>query len=510
MDDIYTFSAVELNRRFLSGEISATEIAECFLKRIEKYDPRLRSFISTDPKKTLEKAKQLDIRRRRGEKLGKLAGIPIAIKDNIHVKGQKTTCASKMLSNYTATFDSTAWRLLQKEDAVFIGKTNMDEFAMGSSTEHSAYAKTINPWCLDSVPGGSSGGSAAAVAARLVPLSLGTDTGGSIRQPAAFCGIVGFKPTYGRVSRNGVVAMGSSLDQVGPLASYAEDAALAMSIIGSHCSFDSTTLFQKPQDYLSTLGRDLSGKRIGVPWQFLENLAPEISTLFKESVLLLERMGCTIHEVDLDILKYSVALYYIVSTAEASTNLACFDGVKYGFRCEGAETLEELYRKSRGEGFGHEVKKRILLGTCVLAAEHREAYYVKAQRLRTLMLQKLQVAFSQCDMIVLPTTPSCAFQFNEIQDPFRMYLQDIYTIPVNLAGLPAASVPCGFSPQNKPLGIQFIGPQKQDGEVLRFAYQFEKETKFSPRFPRGFCSSSGRPLEKDGKSHAIHVNGGTS
>jgi aspartyl-tRNA(Asn)/glutamyl-tRNA(Gln) amidotransferase subunit A len=350
---------------------------------------------------------------------------------------------------------------------------------MGSSTENSAFQKTKNPWELGCSPGGSSGGAAAAVAARLCPLALGSDTGGSIRQPAAFCGVVGFKPTYGRVSRYGLVAFGSSLDQIGPLANSVEDTALIMEVIGRHCEKDSTSVPHPQELYTQHLRADLAGKKIGVPWSFLKDLNPEMKASFQKAMEIMQGLGAEILDVDLDLLKYSVAVYYIISTAEASTNLARFDGVRYGVRSLRAKTLEEIYDFSKQEGFGPEVKNRILLGTFVLSSGYHDAFYKKAQKVRTLIIQKFRTAFSRCDAIALPTSPFAAFELGAIHDPLQMYLQDIYTIAANLAGLPAISLPCGLSPDKKPLGLQLIGPMMHDQTVLSLAYAFEKAVNFS-------------------------------
>jgi len=470
---MHNFSAIEIRDKFLKGEISAVSIVESFLNRIATYDKEIGSFLEVFNERALKKAKELDAKLGKGEKLGKLAGITIAIKDNIHVKGEITTCASKFLTNYKAPFDSTAVKLLELEDAIIIGKTNLDEFAMGSSTENSALQVTKNPWDLKCVPGGSSGGSAAAVAARLCSISLGSDTGGSVRQPAAFCGIVGFKPTYGRISRYGLVAYGSSLDQIGPLATNARDAALVMEVLGTHCDKDSTSLPLGSDDYLNQMN-SIKGLRIGVPQDFLKNLSEEPKKIFYEALETLKSLGCTIVDIDLNILKYSIATYYILATAEASTNLARFDGVRYGVRSAKAKTLNEVYDLSKEEGYGKEVKRRILLGTYVLSSGYAHAYYKKAQKVRTLIVECYKKAFEMCDLIATPVSPFAAFEIGSIKDPIQMYLEDIYTIPINLAGLPAISIPDGFSKSGKPMGLQLIGPQKGDVRVLAAAYAFEQ------------------------------------
>lgn len=480
---MHTLSAIEIRDRFKEGKLTAVAIVDFFLHRIEKYDPQIGAFLTVFHERARNQAKALDQKRARGEPLGKLAGIPIAIKDNIHIKGELTTCASKFLTNYKAPFDSTVIRLLEEEDAIILGKTNMDEFAMGSSTENSALQKTHNPWNLKCTPGGSSGGSAAAVAARLCPLALGSDTGGSVRQPASLCGIVGFKPTYGRISRFGLVAFGSSLDQISPLATSAADTALLMEVLGRHCEKDSTSIPAGPESYLSTFPSDLKGKKIGVPWQFLEGLAKEPKEIFEHSLETLKKLGATVVEVDLSILKYSLAVYYILATAEASTNLARFDGIRYGMRSPHAKTLDEVYDLSKEEGFGPEVKRRILLGTYVLSAGYQDAYYRKAQKVRTLIIQKYKDAFKKCDLVATPVSPFAAFEIGSIKDPLQMYLEDIYTIGINLAGVPAISIPAGFSHDGKPMGLQLIGPQKQDVSVLQVAHVFGAATSFHQAIP---------------------------
>lgn len=475
--------ALQIRDQFIHGEISAVAIAETYLKRIERYDSQIKAFLKVFNDSLMRNAETLDHKRAQGKKLGKLAGIPIAIKDNILVKGEICTCGSKFLSNYKAPYQASVIDALLNEDALLIGKTNLDEFAMGSSTENSAYQKTHNPWNLKCVPGGSSGGSAAAVAARLCPLALGSDTGGSVRQPAAFCGVVGFKPTYGRVSRYGLVAYGSSLDQIGPLATCTQDAALLMEVIGKHCSKDSTSIPEGAQNYLSTFDGSLKGMKIGVPWQFLSNLNQESRRYFDEAIAQIEQCGATVVDVNLDILKKSLAIYYILATAEASTNLARFDGIRYGIRSSRAKSLDEVYDFSKEEGFGAEVKRRILLGTYVLSAGYQDAYYRKAQKARTLLIQNFKKAFQHCDLIATPVSPFTAFESGSIQDPVQMYLEDMYTVGVNLAGLPAVSVPQCLTAEGKPLGLQLIGPQRQDVLVLKAAHALEREFSFHSSIP---------------------------
>ena len=406
-----------------------------------------------------------------------LASVPIAIKDNMHIKGELTTCASNYLSNYRAPFDATAVRLMEEEDAILIGKTNLDEFAMGSSNEFSAFKTVQNPWDLKRVPGGSSGGSAAAVAARMSLIGTGSDTGGSIRQPAAFSGVVGFKPTYGRVSRYGLVAFGSSLDQIGPFTTSVADAALTMEVIGKHCDHDATSLDLPGETYPLSPKLD-PGTAVGVPWHFLENLKPEVRKNFEDAIDVMKDLGAEIIDVDLDILKYSIAVYYIIATAEASTNLARFDGVKCGVRPSKAKTLDEVYSYSRELGFGREVKKRIMLGTYVLSAGFQDAFYKKAQKVRTRIINAFDDAFNKCDCVMMPVATGGAFEKGTaFQDPLQMYLQDIFTVPASLAGLPALSVPSGYDPNGMPLGLQILGPQMCDVSVMQIAYAYEQASK---------------------------------
>jgi aspartyl-tRNA(Asn)/glutamyl-tRNA(Gln) amidotransferase subunit A len=480
---MYRLSAKEIRERFLQKKNSAVEIATYFLDRATVLDSKINSFLSLLSHRMLHKAEELDRKLKEGKPLGKLAAVPVGIKDNTHIKGEITTCASRFLSHYRAPFDATVVELLEQEDALLIGKLNLDEFAMGSSTEFSAYQVTHNPWDLNCSPGGSSGGSAAAVAARLCPLSTGSDTGGSIRQPAAFCGVVGFKPTYGRVSRNGLVAFASSLDQIGPFAYNVEDIALMMDVIGKHCPKDSMSIPGPAPSYLEALNQPIAGKKVGVPWHFLEDLNQESKDNFLESIELLKSLGAEVVEVNLDILKYSIAVYYVLATAEASTNLARFDGVLHGNRSPLAQTLDEVYDLSKQEGFGPEVKNRILLGTYVLSSGYQDEYYTKAQKVRSLIIEHYRRAFAQCDIIAMPVSPFPAYLLSSIRDPLQMYLQDIYTVSVNLAGLPAVSVPSGFSDKKRPFGFQLIGAQMNDVEVLTFAHAFEKKCKHSQKIP---------------------------
>lgn len=475
-----------VHNAFKTGSRSAEEIVRHFLNRIKVIDPEVDALLLTLEERAIEKAKELDQKRIKGARLGKLAGVPIILKDNIHMKGIPTTCASKFLQNYIAPFDATVTKSIEEEDGIILGKSNLDEFAMGSSTEHSAFKQTKNPWHLACSPGGSSGGSAAAVAAMMAPLALGTDTGGSIRQPAAFCGISGFKGTYGRVSRFGLVAFGSSLDQIGPFAYDVEDIALMQEVIARPCREDSNAIQDPSEPYLDELKPSISGKKIGVCYSLLEGLDEEVLAAFENAIHIYKSLGCQIVPIELKLIKYSIPMYYILATAEASTNLARFDGIRYGHRSKKAETLEDVYELSKAEGYGPEVKQRILLGTYVLSAGYQDAYYRQAQKVRTLLIEEHEEAFKQCDVLLMPTTPTTTFPLGSIQDPVKMYMQDIYTISANLAGIPSLSIPIGFDKGHKPIGMQIQGPQLSDARVLRFGYHFQKETSFHKERPAKF------------------------
>ncbi len=480
---MYKKTALELHKLFTQKKVTCEEITNYFLKRIEKYDKELKSFITVYSSRAIKKAKELDKKLKENKQVGCLAGIPIAIKDNIHIKDEITTCGSKFLTNYKAVFNATVIDLLENHGAIILGKTNMDEFAMGSSGENSSFFTTKNPWDLNCVAGGSSSGSSACCAARFALVSFGTDTGGSIRQPAAFCGLAGFKPTYGRVSRYGLVAFGSSLDQIGPMATNVKDIALIMEVIAKNCKKDSTSLNMPNEIYLEKLPTSFKGIKIGVPFHFLKNLQPSIYKNFEDSLNILKELGAEILDINLDILKYCIAAYYIIATAEASTNLARFDGIKYGHRSKNAKTLNELYEFSREEGFGPEVKRRIMLGTYVLSSGYQNAYYKKAQKVRNLMIQAFEEAFSICDFVTIPTCPNSCFELNSIQDPIQMYLQDLFTIPANLTGLPSISIPCGFDENCRPLSLQILAPALQDVKLVQYANVFDEKTKFSQKIP---------------------------
>ncbi|MBJ7449698.1 MAG: Asp-tRNA(Asn)/Glu-tRNA(Gln) amidotransferase subunit GatA [Parachlamydiales bacterium] len=480
---MHHLSAHQLSDAFKKGEFSATTIVDHFLSRIRQHDEVLGSFLNLFEDRLHDTAKKLDHKRQMNQPLGKLAGVPIGIKDNIHIKDEITTCGSQFLLNYRALFTATACQRLEDEDALLLGKMNLDEFAMGSSCENSSIKPTRNPWNLDYVPGGSSGGSAAAVAARLCPISLGTDTGGSIRQPASLCGIVGLKPTYGRISRYGLVAFGTSLDQIGPFSTNVADSALALEVMAGRCANDGTSLREKPMNYSQELHGSLKGVKIGVPWHFLENLNDDVKANFEQSIETLKNAGATIVEVNLDKLKYSIAVYYIVATAEASTNLARFDGIRFGVRSNDAKTLDEVYDMSKEDGFGPEVKRRIALGTYVLSSGFKDDFFNKALKVRRIIYNEYQNAFKQCDLIAMPTSPFTAFKIGAIHDPLQMYLADIYTISVNLAGLPGISIPSGFSNDGLPYSLQLIAAQKQEHTLLSAAHGFETITGFTKKMP---------------------------
>ncbi len=466
-------------------ELSSQELTLAAFQRIGDTDDKIHAFITLCRDAALEQAKQADERLKRGGNIPPLLGIPIALKDIFVTEGVLTTCGSKILGNFVPPYDGTAVKKLKERGAVIVGKANMDEFAMGSSTENSALAVTRNPWNLERVPGGSSGGSAAAVAADQCIAALGTDTGGSIRQPAACCGVVGLKPTYGCVSRYGVIAFASSMDQVGPLTKDVRDCALMLEAIAGHDPADSTSADRPVPRYSDALTGDVKGLRLGVPKEyFITGIAPEVEQAVHDATRLLEKNGAVVEEISLPHTEYAVAVYYIVATAEASSNLARYDGMRFGHRAGGKDLLE-TYMLSREEGFGAEVKRRIMLGTYALSAGYYDAYYLKAQRVRALIKQDFDAAFQRCDAILTPTAPTTAFKIGEkTQDPLQMYLSDIYTISVNLAGLPALSLPCGFDGDGMPIGLQIIGKQFDEATILRLAYAYEQATEWHRRKPR--------------------------
>lgn len=475
----------ELTRQLASGELTAVELARQSLDQITRCDGDVKAFLHVDREGTLAQAAEVDRRRAAGTPLGPLAGIPIAIKDVICVAGQTTTCASQMLRNFVPPYDAHVISKLRAADAVLVGKVNMDEFAMGSSTENSSYQKTANPWDLQRTPGGSSGGSAAAVAARMTPLALGSDTGGSIRQPAGLCGIVGLKPTYGRVSRYGMVAYASSLDQIGPMATDVAGTAALLEAIAGHDPRDSTSVPCDVPRYTTTLEQPLAGLRIGIAREhFGAGLDPEVEQGVRSAIDVYRSLGATVHEISLPHQKYAVAVYYIVAPSEASSNLARYDGVHYGHRASQFDGLVDMYSSSRGEGFGAEVKRRIMLGTYALSAGYYDAYYLKALKVRRLIRGDFDAAFQQVDLIATPVNPTPAFKLGElVNDPLAMYLSDIYTISANLAGIPGISIPAGFHSLGLPLGLQLLAPPFEEERLLRAARMHERATDWHTRLP---------------------------
>jgi aspartyl-tRNA(Asn)/glutamyl-tRNA(Gln) amidotransferase subunit A len=483
--ELHLMTIAELSASLRSGAISSVELTRAFLARIERHQRELNAFITVSPERALAEATRADERLRAGRG-GALTGIPIAHKDIFCTRDERTTCGSRMLANFVSPYDATVVQRLREAGTVSLGKTNMDEFAMGSSNETSFFGPVHNPWDRARVPGGSSGGSAAAVAARLAPAATGTDTGGSIRQPAALCGVTGLKPTYGRVSRYGMIAFASSLDQGGIFALSAEDAALLLAAMAGFDERDSTSVELPVPDYAGELAQPLRGLKIGVLREFFEGLDGSISQLIRAALDALHAQGATLKEVSLPHLPLSVPTYYVVAPAECSSNLARFDGVRYGHRCEKPRDLLDLYQRSRGEGFGAEVKRRIMIGTYVLSTGYYDAYYLKAQQVRAMIAADFERAFHEVDVVIGPTTPTAAFELGaKTQDPVTMYLNDIYTIGANLAGLPALSVPCGFAAE-LPVGLQIIGPHFAEGRLLNIAHQYQRESDWHLRVPRGF------------------------
>jgi aspartyl-tRNA(Asn)/glutamyl-tRNA(Gln) amidotransferase subunit A len=479
-----TLTLHELKARLDRRECSSVEATEAVIAAIRRAQPVLNAYASVDEAYALAQARAADERRRQGE-AGALLGVPLAIKDVLNVTGQPCTCASRILRGYISPYDATVIARLRAQGAVFLGRTNMDEFAMGSSCENSVFGPTRNPWNTDCVPGGSSGGSAAAVAADAAIAALGTDTGGSIRQPAAFCGITGLKPTYGRVSRFGLTAYASSLDQVGPMTKDVRDAALLLQVMAGHDAADSSTLPAPVPDYAAALGRGLKGVRLGLPREyFVGGLDPEVERCARAAIECCRGLGAELVEVSLPHTREAIATYYIIAPAEASANLSRFDGVRYGFRAAGAEDPLDLYRRTRAQGFGPEVKRRIILGTYVLSSGYYDAYYLRAQKVRTLIRRDFEAAFRQCDAILAPVTPTPAYRLGEKSaDPLQMYLGDIFTVPVNLAGICGLSVPCGFTAANLPVGLQLVGPALGEEAILRVGHAYEQAAGWVGRRP---------------------------
>ncbi|WP_105995635.1 Asp-tRNA(Asn)/Glu-tRNA(Gln) amidotransferase subunit GatA [Staphylococcus agnetis] len=470
-------SIENLQKLIKENKIKPSEIVKDIYDAIEETDPQIKSFLALDKENALKKAEELDQKQAAGEIEGKLFGIPMGIKDNIITEGLETTCASKMLEGFVPIYESTVMKKLHAENGVLIGKVNLDEFAMGGSTETSYFKKTVNPFDHKAVPGGSSGGSAAAVAAGLVPFTLGTDTGGSIRQPAAYCGVVGLKPTYGRVSRFGLVAFASSLDQIGPLTRNVKDNAIVLEAIVGEDELDSTSAPNVSNDFTSDIGKDISGMKIALPKEYIgEGVDEEVKASVLKAVETLKSLGATVEEVSLPRTPYGIPSYYVIASAEASSNLARFDGIRYGYHSKDASNLEELYKMSRSEGFGEEVKRRIFLGTYVLSSGYYDAYYKKAQKVRTLIKNDFENVFDNYDVVIGPTTPTVAFDLgSEIDDPLTMYANDLLTTPVNLAGLPGISIPCGLAENGRPIGLQLIGKPFDEKTLYRVAYQFETQ-----------------------------------
>ncbi|MCI8618286.1 MAG: Asp-tRNA(Asn)/Glu-tRNA(Gln) amidotransferase subunit GatA [Clostridia bacterium] len=477
--DITELTVHELQEKIKSKELTITEITKAYVEKINEKEKDIEAFVTPLTEDAISKAEEIQSKIEEGELTGELAGIPIGIKDNICTKGIKTTCSSKMLENFVSPYDATVMEKINNQNMINLGKLNMDEFAMGGSTEYSYFKKTKNPHNINKVPGGSSGGSAAAVAANMVPWALGSDTGGSIRQPASFCGVVGLKPTYGLVSRYGLVAFASSLDQIGPITKDVRDCAMLLNIIAGHDEKDTTSEDMPKKDYTKALKNDVKGLKIGVPKEFFgEGLNQEVKETLEKAIQEYKEMGAEIEEFSLDIAQYSLATYYIIACAEASSNLGRFDGIRYGYRTPEFKNLKELYKKSRSEGFGDEVKRRIILGTYVLSSGYYDAYYKKAQQVRTLVMNEFNKAFEKYDVILTPTSPTVAFDIGSKSDnPLEMYLADICTVSVNIAGLPAISIPVGKDKEGMPIGMQLIGNKFQEETILNAAYTIEMKQK---------------------------------
>lgn len=478
--ELYEYTVHELMDKLQKKEITITEITKAYANRINEKEKDVEAFVTILTDEAIAKSQEVEKKVQSGEINSKFAGIPIGIKDNLCTKGVKTTCSSKMLENFVAPYDATVIENLNAEGLINLGKLNMDEFAMGASTEYSAFKKTKNPWNLNTVPGGSSGGSAAAVAANLVPWALGSDTGGSIRQPASFCGVVGLKPTYGLVSRYGLVAFASSLDQIGPITKDVKDSAMLLNLIAGHDERDTTSINRPKVDYTKCLKNDVKGLKIGVPKEFFgEGINPEVEDKLHEAIEKYKELGAIVEECSLDIAEYALATYYIIACAEASSNLGRFDGIRYGYRTQNFKNLKDIYKNSRSEGFGSEVKRRIILGTYVLSSGYYDAYYKKALEVRTLVKQEFDKMFEKYDVLLTPTSPTVAFEIGtRSNNPLEMYLADICTVSLNIAGLPGISVPCGVDSKGMPIGMQLIGDKFQEKTILNAAYTYEQATNF--------------------------------
>lgn len=474
--NLLSLTAVELGKKIKVGEVTAEEAVKASLAAIEGKEPQINGFVTVDGEHALERAAKVQKQIEEGTLAGPLAGVPLAVKDNLCTKGLLTTSSSKILNNFVPTYTAEAVQNLEKAGAIVIGKTNMDEFAMGSTTETSAYGVTRNPWNTEHVPGGSSGGSCAAVAAEEVSCALGSDTGGSIRQPSSFCGVTGIKPTYGTVSRYGLIAYGSSLDQIGPVAKDVTDCATVLEIISSHDKKDSTSVKREDTDFTTALVDDVKGMKIGIPRDYLgSGLDAEVKEAVLKASRVLEEKGAIVEEFDLSLVEYAIPAYYVIAAAEASSNLERFDGVKYGYRAKDYEGLHDMYKKSRSQGFGAEVKRRIMLGSFVLSSGYYDAYYLKALRTKALIKQAFDKAFSRYDIILGPVAPTTAPKLGaSLCDPLKMYLGDVYTVSVNLAGLPGISLPCGLDSQGLPIGLQLIGDCFQEKKIIRAAFAYEQ------------------------------------
>ena len=488
--DITELTVHELQEKLKNKELTIKEITEAYINRINEKEKDVQAFVTELTDEAKKSAEEIQSKVENGEITGEFAGIPIGIKDNICTKGIKTTCSSRMLENFVSPYDATVMEKINNENMIDLGKLNMDEFAMGGSTEYSYFHPTRNPWNLNKVPGGSSGGSAAAVASNMVPWALGSDTGGSIREPASFCGVVGLKPTYGLVSRYGLVAFASSLDQIGPITKDVQDAAMLLNIIAGHDKKDTTSSDRPKVDYTKALKNDVKGLKIGVPKEFFgEGINEEVKEQLQKAIETYKELGAEVEEFSLDIAQYALATYYIIACAEASSNLGRFDGIRYTYRTKEFKSLKEIYKKSRSEGFGPEVKRRIILGTYVLSSGYYDAYYKKAQQVRTLVMNEFNKGFEKYDVILTPTSPTVAFDIGtKSNNPLEMYLADICTVSVNIAGLPGISIPCGVDKEGMPVGMQLIGNKFCEETILNAAYTFEQKIKFrenhKPEFKR--------------------------
>ena len=486
--DLYDLTVHELLDKLKNKEITLEEINKSYIERINEKENEIKAFVTITDEDAVEKAKKIDDDIKNGKEVSKLSGIPIGIKDNICTKNVKTTCSSKMLENFVSPYDATVMNKINKENMIMLGKLNMDEFAMGASTEYSYFKKTSNPWDLKRVPGGSSGGSAAAVAAGMVPWALGSDTGGSIRQPSAFCGTVGLKPTYGLVSRFGLVAFASSLDQIGPITKDVTDSAILLNIIAGHDEMDSTSAKVEKKDYTKSLIRDVKGLKIGLPKEYFgEGINPEVKNAVMNVAKEYEKMGAIVEECSISVTDYALATYYIIACAEASSNLGRFDGIRYGYRTENFSNLTDIYKNSRSEGFGKEVKRRIILGTYVLSSGYYDAYYKKALKVRQVVKNEFKKLFEKYDILLTPTSPTVAFEIGtRSNNPLEMYLADICTVSINIGGVPAISIPCGVDSNGMPIGCQLIGNHFEEEKILKAAFTYEQETKFREKYKPTF------------------------